>query len=500
MHFPLQSVLPENEAYRAAKPWRRSIRGWRYDNLQAVVFEEFLIFPQRRGLTSYPRRPPPEPTDLVTDWNRDFEISDKTTLEQLSSTILQILDWDRAHLYEFRIGDRVHVDFGEDDQFVDAIAPCVSCDVPMHLLGLAPNDNFIFLFDFGDCHTFRITVLDIQPLPTGKKVPALLSYKGKNIIQYPGTMSKAEARAFEHKPPALGHLESRRYKWRIRFVRAVDREILTEWRNSNNKKRWQKAVSILENWDLLPEDIAKKVERPLSDIRMWINAFNWYGLEGLHPPRKPRVDAPQRKAELDKKRSRILEILHASPRSYGINRSNWNRPSLAEAYRRQHNERISSSTVSRLIKKAGYKMKKARKVLCSPDPEYREKVELVLQTLQTLKPGELFFFVDELGPLRVKKYGGRTFVRKSEPYTLPQTQEDRGAITMAGALNALTNQVTWLYSRSKDTSAMIELMEILFNQYRSSTKLYITWDAASWHRSNDAGWTKPLRGIRTRRR
>jgi hypothetical protein len=35
-------------------------------------------------------------------------------------------------------------------------------------------------------------------------------------------------------------------------------------------------------------------------------------------------------------------------------------------------------------------------VLCSPDPEYREKVDLVLHTLQNLEPLDLFFFVDEL--------------------------------------------------------------------------------------------------------
>jgi transposase len=425
---------------------------------------------------------PIEPSDLLPGWHREFEVSDATTLEQLSSAILQILDWDRDHLYEFRIGDRVHADFGDDEQFVDAIAPCVSCDIPMHLLGLAPAGTFAYLFDFGDCQTFRVTVQDIAPLSIGRRVPTLLSYKGKNIIQYPGTMSKAEARTFEHRPPALGPLEPRRYRWRIRFVRAADREILTEWRQSNDKKLWQKAVTVLENWNLLPEDIAKKVERPLSDIRNWINAFNWYGLTGLNPPRKPYING--RKAALEQKRSRILEILHASPRSYGINRSNWSLPSLAAAYSHQHDEPIGSSTVGRLLRKAGYTMKKARKVLSSPDPEYREKVDLVLHTLQNLKQGELFFFVDELGPLRVKKYGGRAFVRKTDNYTLPQKQEHRGAITMAGALNALTNQVTWVYGRSKDTSAMIALMEILFNQHRSASKLYITWDAASWHRSN----------------
>src|SRR5687767_7588539 len=44
-----------------------------------------------QGVNSFPI----EPSDLFPAWHRDFEISDKTTLEQLSSTILQILAWDR---------------------------------------------------------------------------------------------------------------------------------------------------------------------------------------------------------------------------------------------------------------------------------------------------------------------------------------------------------------------------------------------------------------------
>lgn len=30
---------------------------------------------------------------------------------------------------------------------------------------------------------------------------------------------------------------------------------------------------------------------------------------------------------------------------------------------------------------------------------------------------------------------------------------------------------------------MIDLMELLFNQYVTASKLYVTWDAASWHKS-----------------
>jgi transposase len=272
--------------------------------------------------------------------------------------------------------------------------------------------------------------------------------------------------------------------WRIDFIGEDDRRLLTEWRRSKDKNLWQKAVTVLENSNLPPEDIAKKVERPLSCIRQWIKAFKCSGIKALNSVRKPRVMAAERRATLDQKRKRILEIVHGRPHSYGINRSSWNLPSLALAYRNNHNEAISKSTVSRLLKESDYTIKKARKVLSSPDPEYREKVDLVLHTLQNLEPLELFFFVDELGPMQVKKYGGRTFVPKNEPYTFPELQKSRGVIHLAGALNAVTNQVTWVYGSSKDTAAMVDLIELLFNQHTHSTKIYITWDSASWHRSN----------------
>ena len=65
----------------------------------------------------------------------------------------------------------------------------------------------------------------------------------------------------------------------------------------------------------------------------------------------------------------------------------------------QYHDQMSADSYVR----AGYGLKKAKKVLTSPDPDYREKVELVLRTLQNLQSGELFFFIDEMGPLRVKE-------------------------------------------------------------------------------------------------
>jgi hypothetical protein len=54
---------------------------------------------------------------------------------------------------------------------------------------------------------------------------------------------------------------------------------------------------------------------------------------------------------------------------------------------------------------------------------------------------------------------------------------------MYGALSATTNQMMWAYGSSKDTRAMVDLIEILFNRYHDSSRIFVTWDAAAWHSS-----------------
>ena len=324
----------------------------------------------------------------------------------------------------------------------------------------------------------------IAPRLDKSLLPSLSSYQGNNLLQYSRPISKNHRRLIEGRTPTIKPLQPTANKARrlIRFVRAEDHSTLLKWRESNDKTLWGKAVTVLENRNLSLEKIAEKIERPVDTIQRWIIAFNYYGILGLDPPR--RVRSPGKLAlAAEQKKKRLREILHYHPHSFGINRASWSLPSLVKAYTAKYGEPVSSSSVSRAIIQAGYSIKKARRVLTSPDPEYREKVEQVLKTLQNLKPNELFFFIDELGPLRVKKYGGRIFAAKADVLTFPQAQAYKGSVTMAGALNATSNQVTWLYSHAKDTNSMVDLIEILFNQNPTITRIYLTWDAASWHSS-----------------
>ena len=215
-------------------------------------------------------------------------------------------------------------------------------------------------------------------------------------------------------------------------------------------------------------------------IERWIASYKRYGESGLCA--RKRRKSPNLTSVKETK-ARILEIFHSQPGAYGINRASWTGESLANALYSKYQVTISGITARRHLRSFGYTMRRSRQVLTSSDPDYRAKVEVLVQTLQTLGNNEMLFFVDELGPLAVRKYGGRAFVKKGENLVVPQIQTPKGSITLAGALSATTNQMTWCFGQSKDTTAMIDLIEILFSEHRDKTRLYITWDAASWHDS-----------------
>lgn len=240
-------------------------------------------------------------------------------------------------------------------------------------------------------------------------------------------------------------------------------------------------IILLADQGLSYQEIGNRLSLSRKIVSKWVQRYLKQRKEGLRARLRP--EHPKRIEARELCRKRILEILHDRPSSFGINRGSWSLASLALAYQKEYGGILSKTTVHRLVRKSGFTFRKARRVLTSPDPEYREKVELLLATLRNLSKDEFLFFIDEMGPLRVKKYGGRSLVRRSEVSMFPQEQKHKGSVIMSAALSATENQITWLYTRSKDTQAMIDLIEILFNQYHTARRLYMTWDAASWHRS-----------------
>jgi len=145
--------------------------------------------------------------------------------------------------------------------------------------------------------------------------------------------------------------------------------------------------------------------------------------------------------------------------------------------------RAGHNTVSRIIKNSGYRFRKAREVLTSNDPHYKDKLRNITRILSRLGLDDKFFSVDEFGPFSVKKIGGRRLVAAGEYPTVPQWQRSKGVLILTAALELSTNQVTHFYSEKKNSQEMIKLLDVLTTKYSNCKRIYFSWDAASWHAS-----------------
>ena len=141
--------------------------------------------------------------------------------------------------------------------------------------------------------------------------------------------------------------------------------------------------------------------------------------------------------------------------------------------------------MQRVIAMTGFKWRKARVVLTSTDPDYAQKVHAIKEILSSLKSDEAFFSIDEYGPFSIKKKGGRKRVAPDQNYVVPQWQESKGWLILTAALELSTNQVTHFYSRRKNTEEMIRMADLLRSQYSNRRRIYLSWDAASWHVSKN---------------
>lgn len=302
-------------------------------------------------------------------------------------------------------------------------------------------------------------------------------YRNRNPGGYRYSQFVAKFRAWQR---TQGVEVDRCTPWHI-HIREEDVVELEKWRHSNNRTNWAMAVVVLDsNKGTGLTNLCSKIEKSPRLVRRWLKAYKLRGMDSLRRSEGRRLN-PEKALEMEAKRDRIIKVLHEPPRLHGINRASWSLETLARAYERQYGNSVGRSTISEYVRGEGYAFRKARRVLTSPDPSYREKLKAIKEILSNLREDEKFFSVDEFGPFSVKMRGGRMLTRKGATRVVPQRQKSRGRLILTGALELSTNQMTHFYSEKKNTEEMIKLLEILLRQYSNLHCLYLSWDVASWH-------------------
>jgi transposase len=269
-------------------------------------------------------------------------------------------------------------------------------------------------------------------------------------------------------------------RFQSRLPRSTDLQfLLSKLKHGRSRDRKKAATILARKRGISNALIAEALLSSRKTTRRYYKMYLESGPEQLFAWNTSRYIGIE--AQYSERIKRIYEIFHHKPTAFGINRMNWTHPALLKAYKESYGEVISRCTLARILQRAGFRWRKARRVLTSPDPLYHEKLELLLNTLHNLGENEMFFFVDEWGPTQVRKRRGKAY--RNDHTAIPRHQVSRGNVSLVGALSATTNQIAWQFLESKDSHAMMDMIEVLYNQYYTKAKLYITWDAVVWHNS-----------------
>ncbi len=256
--------------------------------------------------------------------------------------------------------------------------------------------------------------------------------------------------------------------------------LITHIREGKLRER-NRAIAVIADLRGIP--ISQIVKFLMIDQRTVKNILGHYCEHGIRDLFSFRKGWP-RKHEQAEYKDALFAILHSPPSDYGINRTSWIMQDLNRIMREQSLP-ISRENIRKIIRKAGFRFRKAKKVLTSTDPRYREKLESITKILANLSESECFFSIDEFGPFAIKMHGGKALIGPEEQRIIPQWQKSKGSLILTGALELATNQITHFYSDHKNTAEMIALLNILLTQYRNKQRLYFSWDAASWHGSKE---------------
>jgi len=160
-----------------------------------------------------------------------------------------------------------------------------------------------------------------------------------------------------------------------REITEEERQVFAEGLRSASAFKVRRSQIILKSADnkLKAREIARHLCCSDQAVREGIDAFEREGVacleEGSHAPKNPETAFDEEGAKW------LKEIIHQSPRDYGVNRSLWSLHELSQvAYEAGITSSIAApATISRTLERVGVNWQRAKQWITSPDENYDVK-------------------------------------------------------------------------------------------------------------------------------
>ncbi len=214
-----------------------------------------------------------------------------------------------------------------------------------------------------------------------------------------------------------------------------------------------------------------------STVRRVAQRFVELGEAGLLDGRQDNGEV-----KLDERYLSILDgLVRSSPEDHGYRRPTWTREMLVKTMAKQTGVRIHLGTMSRALKQIGARRGRPRPTVKCPWSEAAKnaRLRMIRRLIETLPKGHVAVYEDEVDVHLNPKIGLDWMGKGQQKEVLTPGQNIKQYL--AGAMNAITGQLTWVEADKKNSMLFIALLHELRNAYPRAKVIHVILDNYKIH-------------------
>src|SRR5271169_2398470 len=238
--------------------------------------------------------------------------------------------------------------------------------------------------------------------------------------------------------------------------------------------------------------IAAGLRITVDTVRKWRGRVAPRGLDGLAD--LPRSGRPRRISELT--RAAVVALACQLPAATGVPLSRWTGPELlAEVTRDAPDEKLSASSVLRILAEHPVKPWQYQSWISVRDPDFAAKAAVIVDLYQgyyqgiRLQPGDRILSVDAKPSIQARGGGSPTApAARGRPVRVEHEYVRHGALALLAALDVRTGKV---FAATPEATGIAPFMDLIGQvmrrpEYKDAPRVFVIVDNGSDHRGQAA--------------
>ena len=230
----------------------------------------------------------------------------------------------------------------------------------------------------------------------------------------------------------------------------------------------------------------------VDTVRKWRARFAARGLDGLRD--LSRSGRPRRISELT--RAAVVALACQLPAATGVPLSRWTGPELlAELTQAAPQEKLSASSVLRILAEHPVKPWQYQSWISPRDPDFEARAAVILDLYQgyyqgtRLQPGDRILSVDAKPSIQARGRCRPTVpAARGRPARVEHEYVRHGALALLAALDVRTGKV---FAATPDTTGIVPFMDLIGQvmkrpEYKDAPRVFVIVDNGSDHRGQAA--------------